>query len=255
VSLLETKKVSKFFKGLIALNEVDFGVEEGTITGLIGPNGAGKTTLFNVISGEFQPTKGSIIFDGRDITRLSPDRICRMGITRTYQLVRPFLGISAFQNVLVGIYFGRTGKISKKAAEDEARELLDFMGLSDKTAYQASQLIPVERKRLEIARALATKPRLMLLDEVVSGLNPAETTRIMESIREIRENGVTIVMIEHVMKAVMGLSDKVVVLHHGIKIAEGLPGQVTTDPAVVRAYLGEGKKNAVGINTGEGSSA
>ena len=255
MSLLETKKVSKFFKGLIALNEVDFGVEEGTITGLIGPNGAGKTTLFNVISGEFQPTKGSIIFEGRDITRLSPDRICRMGISRTYQMVRPFLGLNVLENVLIGIYFGRTGKISKKVAEHEARELLDFMGLSDKMAYQANQLIPVERKRLEIARALATKPRLMLLDEVVAGLNSAETTRIMESIRKIRKNGVTIVMIEHVMKAVMGLSDKVVVLHHGIKIAEGLPEHITTDSAVVRAYLGEGKKNAVGINTGGGSSA
>jgi len=163
--------------------------------------------------------------------------------------------MNALQNVLIGIYFGRTGKISKKTAEDDARELIDFMGLSDKMGYQASQLIPVERKRLEIARALATKPRLLLLDEVVSGLNPAETGRIMESIREIRKNGVTIVMIEHVMKAVMGLSDKVVVLHHGIKIAEGLPEHVTTDPAVVRAYLGEGKKNAVGVNTGGGSGA
>lgn len=244
--LLETRRVSKFFKGLTALHEIDFGVEEGTITGLIGPNGAGKTTLFNVVSGEFLPSEGTIIFNDHDITRLSPDRICRLGIARTYQLVRPFLGLSVLQNVLIGIYFGRTDKISKDRAQDEARELINFMGLSEKLEYNAIQLIPVERKRLELARALATKPRLMLLDEVVAGLNPTETARIMESIREIRKNGITIVMIEHVMKAVMGLSDKVVVLHHGVKIAEGPPESVSMDPEVIKAYLGEGRQNDMG---------
>jgi branched-chain amino acid transport system ATP-binding protein len=255
MSILEGKGISKFFKGLTALHEVEFSVEEEEITGLIGPNGAGKTTLFNVISGEFPPSKGAIIFDSQDITRISADRICRMGIARTYQLVRPFLGLTVLKNVLIGIYFGRKEKVSKSRAQDEARELLDFMALSDKMNFKAIQLTTVERKRLEIARALATNPRILLLDEVVAGLNPTETAGIMESIQEIRRRGVTIFMIEHVMKAVMGLSDRVFVLHHGIKIAEGTPESVSVDPAVVKAYLGEKKKDQTRKSNDEGLDA
>jgi branched-chain amino acid transport system ATP-binding protein len=244
--LLETRNLSKSFKGLMALHQIDLTVDEGTITGLIGPNGAGKTTLFNLISGEFSPTAGSIIFDNREITRLSPDRICRMGISRTYQLVRPFLGLTVLQTVLVGIYFGREERVGEGRAREEADELINLMGLSEKRDYEAIHLIPVERKRLEIARALATSPRLILLDEVVAGLNPTETGKIMELIGKIRDSGVTILMIEHVMKVVMGLSQKLIVLHHGVKIAEGEPEKISRNPAVVKAYLGEKRKGRPG---------
>ena len=248
--LLETRKVTKSFKGLTALHEIDLSVDEGTITGLIGPNGAGKTTLFNLISGEFPPTAGTVIFDGQDITRLSPDRICRMGISRTYQLVRPFLGLTVLQNVLVGIYFGRKKRVGEDEAHNEARELIDLMGLSEKTDHKAIHLIPAERKRLEIARALATRPRLLLLDEVVAGLNPTETGKIMELIGKIKDSGVTILMIEHVMKVVMDLSHKLIVLHHGIRIAEGVPESISQDPAVIKAYLGEKRKGKISLKKG-----
>jgi len=253
--LLETRKVTKSFKGLTALHDIDLSVDEGTITGLIGPNGAGKTTLFNLISGEFPPTKGTVMFDDQDITRLSPDRICRMGISRTYQLVRPFLGLTILQNVLVGIYFGRKERVAEGKAHKEAGELINLMGLSEKTDYKAIHLIPVERKRLEIARALATNPRLILLDEVVAGLNPTETGKIMELIGKIRDRGVTIFMIEHVMKVVMGLSQKLIVLHHGVKISEGAPERISQDPAVIKAYLGERRKSKANSAKGGGLDA
>lgn len=240
--ILEGKGLTKYFRGLSALTRVDFEVEEGSITGLIGPNGAGKTTLFNLISGVFPPNQGTILFHGIDITHLSPDRICHLGISRTYQLIRPFLGLSVLRNILVGVSFGRKESLSKKKAEEEACSILEFMDLSSKARYRADQLNTVERKRLEIARALGTNPRIILLDEVMAGLNLAETTAIMEKIQAIRKKGGTVFMIEHVMKAVMGLSEKVIVLHHGEKIAEGTPEEVSTHARVIEAYLGEKRK-------------
>ena len=237
--LLEGKNVTKNFRGLSALHRVDVQVEEGSITGLIGPNGAGKTTLFNIVSGVLPPNEGTIFFNGTETTRLRADHICHLGISRTYQLIRPFMGLSVLKNVLVGVYFGRNERISKRKGREEAFSILELMDLVPKAAYRADQLNTGERKRLEIARALGTNPKLLLLDEVIAGLNPAEITMIMEKIQTIRKKGITILMIEHVMKAVMGLSDKVIVLNHGEKIAEGTPREVSVHPHVIEAYLGE----------------
>ena len=237
--LLEGKNVTRNFRGLSALHRVDFQVKEGSITGLIGPNGAGKTTLFNIVSGAFRPNEGTIFFNGTETTHLRADHICHLGISRTYQLIRPFMGLSVLKNVLVGIHFGRNGRISKRKGQEEAFSILELMDLVPKAAYRADQLNTGERKRLEIARALGTNPKLLLLDEVIAGLNPAEITMIMEKIQTIRKKGITILMIEHVMKAVMGLSDKVIVLNHGEKIAEGTPREVSVHPHVIEAYLGE----------------
>jgi branched-chain amino acid transport system ATP-binding protein len=237
--LLEGRDITKYFRGLSALHRVDFQVEEGSITGLIGPNGAGKTTLFNIVSGAFSPNEGTIFFNGTETTHLRADHICHLGISRTYQLIRPFMGLSVLNNVLVGIHFGRDGRLSKRKGQEEAFSILELMDLVPKAASRADQLTTGERKRLEIARALGTNPKLLLLDEVIAGLNPAEITMIMDKIRTIRKGGTTILMIEHVMKAVMGLSDKIIVLHHGEKIAEGTPHEVSVHPHVIEAYLGE----------------
>lgn len=252
--LLEGHQITKRFGGLVALNKVDFFIKPGEILGLIGPNGAGKTTLFNVITGVYTPSSGTILFREIPISGLKPHQICHLGISRTYQLVRPFPSLTALQNVLVGIYFGqakrstrygaegkeeKTGGGRKKDAEQEALELLDFLGLSHKAHTLARNLTIMERKRLEIARALGTHPQLLLLDEVMAGLTPSEISSTMFLIRQIRERGITICLIEHIMKAIMELSDRVVVLHHGEKIAEGTPKEVVHDPGVVAAYLGE----------------
>lgn len=236
--LLEAHGVTKDFAGLRALDAVDFTVEEGSITAIIGPNGAGKTTLFNIIAGDLRPTAGWVSFAGKAISHLTPDKVCRLGISRTYQSVRPFLGLSVGNNIRVAMLYGRRKRPSRTEMERDMRTLLEFLQLTRIADKRAEDLIPLERKRLEIARALAIQPRLLLLDEIIAGLNPTETAEMMQTIQAINARGVTILLIEHVMRAVMGLSQHVIVLHHGAKIAAGTPVSVTQDETVIKAYLG-----------------
>lgn len=241
--ILSGQGVTKFFGGLAALSKVDFQLYENEVLGLIGPNGAGKTTLFHVIAGMHKPDQGLIHFRGENITGLRPDQICRKGIGRTFQITKPFLQMSVLENVMVACYFGHSAKGALKQCQWRAEEILSLLGLAEKRKAMGAELTLVGRKRLEFARALGTEPAVLLLDEVIAGLNPTETQEMMELLRGIRERGMTILMIEHVMKGVMGISDRVIVLHHGQKIAEGSPQAVVTDPSVVEAYLG-GMANA-----------
>jgi branched-chain amino acid transport system ATP-binding protein len=236
---LKIEGLTKSFAGLMAVKDLSFTVIEGEILGLIGPNGSGKTTAFNLISGFLRPDEGKITFRGKDITGLKPHRICGAGIARTFQLVKPFAEMTALQNVVAGRTYGCKPIKSLEQARAEAEEILTFTGLSRKKSVMAGQLGLADRKRLEIARALATKPDLLLLDESMSGLTPAETEDAIRLIREIRNSGITVIIVEHIMKVVIGISDRIIVMNAGEKIAEGRALEITANKIVIAAYLGK----------------
>ena len=237
--LLEGERVTRFFGGLAAVSEVDFAVEPGEVVGLIGPNGAGKTTLFNLISGALAPKSGAIRFKCQEIDRLKPNRICKMGVARTFQSVKVFGNMPVLENILLGSLFGKSGSVSAADAAREATESLKFVDLVALRDRPAKDLTLANQKRVEVARALATKPEVLLLDELMAGLNPTEVVQSMELVARIRDDGITVFMIEHVMKAIMNVCDRIIVLHHGKKIAEGTPQEIATSKTVVEVYLGE----------------
>jgi branched-chain amino acid transport system ATP-binding protein len=237
--ILDGEGVKKNFGGLAAVANVDFCINQGEIVGLIGPNGAGKTTIFNLISGALVPTSGQIRFNGKNITGLKPHQICKRGVARTFQSAKLFADMTVINNVLLGSLFGKSTSMPVTDAEREAREALAFVGLSEKEGLPAKDLGIAAQKRLEIARALATKPQVLLLDEVMAGLNSTEVAQAIELIKEIWNKGISVFMIEHVMKAVMGMADRIIVLHHGEKIAEGTPEAIAKNRKVVEVYLGE----------------
>jgi branched-chain amino acid transport system ATP-binding protein len=235
-AILEVRHVTRRFGGLVANNDITMEVRRGEILGLIGPNGAGKSTLFNLIAGAFPPSSGEILLNGRDIGALPGTKRCALGIARTFQVPRSFDSMSVLENVIVGAFVRRSSAASARAL---ARETLDYVGLGSRADAPASELTPPEKRRLEMARALATEPKLLLLDEVMTGLTPSEAQKGVELIRRVRETGVTVVMVEHVMEIVMPLVDRAVVLNLGQVLAEGLPKDVVRNDAVITAYLGE----------------
>ncbi|MCJ7655036.1 MAG: ABC transporter ATP-binding protein [Dehalococcoidia bacterium] len=237
--ILEGEKVTKYFGGLAALSNVNFHIDQGEIVGLIGPNGAGKTTLFNLISGALTTKSGTIKFKDGKITGLKPHQICRRGVARTFQSVKIFTNMPVLDNALVGSFFGASPSMSSADAAREATESLEIVGLSAARATPARDLTLANQRRLEVARALATKPELLLLDELMAGLTHTEMAQVMELVTGLRDKGITIFMIEHVMKAIMGICDRIIVLHHGEKIAEGTPQEIANNKTVVEVYLGE----------------
>jgi branched-chain amino acid transport system ATP-binding protein len=239
MTLLSVDAVVKSFAGVLALDHVSFDVGEGELVGIMGANGAGKTTLFSVIAGNLRANDGTITFDGRRIDGLRPDQISRQGVARTFQIVRPFGNMTVLENVTLGVLYGRRRERSAAVAEAKAGEILDRLGLSDRAQLPAKHLTLAGRKRLEIARSLATEPRLLLLDEVLAGLTPSEAAAATEIVRAFHASEkLTILMIEHVTRALMALSQRIVVLHHGQKIVEGTPSEVARDPRTVSVYLG-----------------
>ena len=237
--ILEGRDVTKLFGGLAAVSHVDFHVDQGEIVGLIGPNGAGKTTLFNLISGALPLSSGEIRFKGQRLNGLKPHQICKLGIARTFQQTKVFTDMAVFQNVLMGAFFGTSTRVSAAEASREAAQALEFVGLSGMSATPVNDLTLVNQKRVEVARALATRPEVLLLDELMAGLNATEVSEAMELVTRIRNKGITVFMVEHVMKAIMGICGRVMVLHHGEKIAEGTPEQTARNQKVIEIYLGE----------------
>jgi branched-chain amino acid transport system ATP-binding protein len=238
VPLLQLEGISKRFGGLPAVDSLSFLVRPGEVLGIIGPNGAGKSTLVGLIAGALRPTFGKVIYQGKDISRMPANRRAHLGIARTFQITQPFTGLDIRENVLVGALFGRQ-HLSRHGALRVADEVLGRVGLADKATLKGNQLTTADRKRLELARALATDPTLLMLDEVMAGLTSTEVAQAVTLIREINQAGVTIIVIEHVMQAIMGVSDRILVMHHGRKIAEDAPEQVLSDQKVIEAYLGE----------------
>lgn len=236
--ILSAEGVTKRFGGLVAVNNVDIALKKNEILGLIGPNGAGKTTLFNMLSGTMPMTEGKLYYNGKQVPKPQADEMCKMGIGRTYQICQPFSNLTVLENVMVGAFIRHP---RAKDARDAAYQVLERVGLADRADAGGSALTLPELKRMEVARALATEPDVLLLDEVIAGLNPTEVEKIMDLIRQIRESGMSIIIIEHVMRAMMNLSDRIVVINQGAKIAEGLPVEIAANPLVIESYLGGGK--------------
>ena len=236
MTLLNVQGITKRFGGLVAVSNLSLSVDKGEILGMIGPNGAGKTTAFNMISGYYKPNEGQVFFDDHNITGLRPDQVCKRGLARTFQVVKPFPQLTVLDNVMIGAY-NRTD--NDREARQKALEVLEFLAMTELKDHQAGSLSVAGRKRLEIAKALATGPKMILLDEAMAGLRPTETDRMIELARQISQQNIALLLVEHVMKVIMSLADRIVVIHHGELIAEGEPQQVVQDKAVIDAYLGE----------------